>query len=182
VKNSSIGIIDSGIGGASILKEIIKILPNEKYVYLVDNKNMPYGRKSKNKIRGMIQANAVFLLERYHIKMLVIACNTASSVCSSLLRKKFLIPIICVEPPIKPAIERGYKKILLMATRRTLKSNLTIKEIIKEVKARNKNTQDKIIITKLEIKNLANEIDKNFKNFDLLNDLLAKTLYLNIKY
>jgi glutamate racemase len=64
-----------------------------------------------------------------------------------------------------------------MATRRTLKSNLTIKEIIKEVKARNKNTQDKIIITKLEIKNLANEIDKNFKNFDLLNDLLQKNLF-----
>lgn len=178
MKELPIGIIDSGIGGASVLKEIIKILPNERYIYLVDNKHMPYGNKSKRKIKKIIYENVKFLIKNYHIKLLVIACNTASSVCSNYLRKKFTFPIICVEPPIKPAIESSYKKILILATEQTLKSNKTIKNNIKNTNINNKNRkiEEKIIIKKLAIKNLAKDIDKNVNNLDNLQKKLNENL------
>src|SRR5574344_850258 len=173
-----IGVLDSGIGGASILKEIINILPKEKFIYLADTKNLPYGNKSKNKILKIVRENANYLIKNFHIKMLVIACNTASSVSSNILRKELNIPIICIEPPIKPAIECGYKKILILATKRTLKSNQTIKNNIKIIKNKNKklNKDEKNTIKKLAIKNLASEIDKNFKNLELLKEILNKNL------
>lgn len=178
MNNLPIGVLDSGIGGASILKEVIKIIPNEKYVYLADRKNMPYGNKSKRRILKIVEENTRFLINKHRIKMLIIACNTASSVCSKSLRKQFNIPIICIEPPIKPAIECGYKKILILATKRTLKSNKTIKRNIKLVKQKNKsfNKIDKITIKKLAIKNLASEIDKNFNNFNSLQKFLDEKL------
>jgi glutamate racemase len=173
-----IGVLDSGIGGASILKEVINILPNEKFVYLADTKNMPYGNKSKRKILKIIEANTHFLINKYRIKMLIIACNTASSVCSNNLRKQFNIPIVCIEPPIKPALECGYKKILILATKRTLKSNKTIKNNIKLIRNKNKflSKTEKIIIKKVSINNLATEIDKNFNNFNSLQKLLNEKL------
>lgn len=178
MKELPIGVIDSGIGGASILKEIIKVLPNERYIYLVDNRNMPYGNKTKRKILKRVYENVKFLTEKYHIKLLVIACNTASSVCANYLRKKFSFPIICVEPPIKPAVESNCKKILILATEQTLKSNKTIKNSIKNVNFSNKNLkkEDKIIIKKLAVKNLAKDIDKNVNNLNNLQKKLNENL------
>lgn len=175
MNESPIGVIDSGIGGSSILKDIIKILPNERFVYLVDTKNMPYGNKSKRKIYKIVQSNVDYLIAKFHIKMLVVACNTASSACSEKLRKKLNIPVVCIEPPIKPAIECGYKKILILATKSTLRNNLTIRNNIKLIKRKNR-AGDKIIIKKLAIKKLAGEIDKNFNNFDAIQELLNKKL------
>lgn len=173
-----IGILDSGIGGASILKEIIKILPNERFVYMADTKNLPYGNKSKRKIMNIVQENVENLIKNYKIKLLVLACNTASSVCSNSLRKKVNIPVICVEPPIKPAIECGFQNILVLATKRTLKSNQTLKNNIKNIKIKNRklDKSQKINIKKLGIKSLASEIDKNCNHLDYVQDLLDKKL------
>lgn len=176
MSNLPIGVLDSGIGGASILKKVFRSLPNEKFIYFADNKNMPYGNKSKIAVFKIIRNNVQFLIKKYNIKMLIIACNTASSVSLLKLRKIFKIPIIGIEPAIKPAIECGYKKILILATNRTLKSNRTIKSSIKSVKIKNKslNKNNKIIIKKKAIKNLAFQIDKNCNNLNNIQDLLDK--------
>ncbi len=166
VKKVVIGVIDSGIGGASILKAIKNVLPNEKFVYLVDAMNAPYGDKTKNEILEITKKNVEFLIKKHHIKMLVIACNTASSVCGNVLREYVKMPIICVEPPIKPALENNYKKILVLATPRTLKSNLIIKKYCKTNKQ----------IEKLAIVQLATKIDESMGNFESLTDFLDEKL------
>lgn len=178
MNNLPVGVLDSGIGGASVLKAIVELMPKEKYIFLIDNKNMPYGNKLKFKLKAIVKKNITFLIKKYNIKMLVLACNTATSICADFLRDNFKIPIICVEPPIKPAIETQDKKILVLGTKNTLKNNKTIKNAISKVKKKNKNlfSKNKIKIKKLIIKDLARKIDENFKNLDNIQDLLNKKL------
>lgn len=120
--NGSIGFFDSGLGGLSVLKESIKLLPGEDYIYLGDSANAPYGTKSKEEVRTVSERNLNYLKER-GAKAVVIACNTATSAAADYLRNKYRdFPIIGVEPAIKPAVtaHRG-KKILVMATPMTLR-------------------------------------------------------------
>lgn len=178
MSNLPIGVLDSGIGGASILKEVVRRLPNENFIYLVDNKNMPYGNKFKKTVFKIVKKNTHNLIRKHNIKALIIACNTASSVSILHLRKLFKIPIIGVEPAIKPAIESGYKKILILATKRTLRSNKTIKNNIRAVKIKNKKLgrTEKVVIKKKFIKSLAFDIDKNCNNLNKLQLLLNNKL------
>ena len=100
-KEKSIGVFDSGIGGVTVLKEIIKILPNENYIYFSDSKNNPYGDKKKEEIINRCDELLKFMLEN-NCKAIVIACNTASSIAANILRKKYNnIPIIAIEPAYK---------------------------------------------------------------------------------
>ena len=117
-----IGIFDSGIGGVTVLKEIIKLLPNEKYIYYSDSSNVPYGDKTEDELK-IITSNVIsFLIDR-GCKLIVIACNTASTL-SNYLRKKFDIPIVAIEPAYKMVYDYAYdKKTLVMATKRTLESS-----------------------------------------------------------
>ena len=148
-------VMDSGIGGASVLKEIRKLLPNHKYIYFADTKNAPYGNKTKNKILEVVTKNIIKLNKKNKIGVLVLACNTASCVCSRFLRQTFNFPIICVEPPIKKAVEKGYKNIAILATPQTLKTNKIIKQY----------SQNKELTLKLiSPENLATVIDKNLKS------------------
>ena len=121
MNNQPIGIFDSGIGGLTVLEKIIEKMPNERYIYYADKKNAPYGTKHKEKVKEYIEEIIKFFISK-DVKAIVIACNTATSIAIKDLRKKYTIPIIGIEPAVKPAIEnRENKKVLVMATPTTIK-------------------------------------------------------------
>ena len=96
----SIGIFDSGVGGLSILREVKKYLPGESFIYLADQANNPYGGRSEKEIRKLSSKVISFLLKE-DVKLIIIACNTATVSSISYLRKKFDIPLIGVVPVVK---------------------------------------------------------------------------------
>ncbi|MEM8845917.1 MAG: glutamate racemase [Bacteroidota bacterium] len=119
-----IGIFDSGVGGTSIWKEIRKKLPFEDTVYLADSKNAPYGTKSAEEILELSIKNTELLLSK-DCKLIVVACNTATTNAISYLRKNFEVPFIGIEPAIKPAaLHTKTKKVGVLATKGTLASSL----------------------------------------------------------
>ncbi len=112
----SIGVFDSGIGGLTVLKEAIKLLPHENYLYYADTKHVPYGTKPKEEVRGYI-FDAVDFFASQGVEALVIACNTATSIAISDLRKRHSFPIIGMEPAVKPAVEKvDDRRVLVLAT------------------------------------------------------------------
>ena len=122
--NQPIGIFDSGIGGTSIWKAIHQLLPNEKTIYLADSKNAPYGQKSKEEIVALSMKNTEFLLEM-NCKLIVVACNTATTNAIQELRGKYNVPFIGIEPAIKPAVTHSKTQIIgILATQGTLNSAL----------------------------------------------------------
>ena len=122
-QNEAIGIFDSGIGGVTVLKEIINILPNEKYIYYSDSKNNPYGDKSDKQINELCE-NIVELFIKQKCKAIVIACNTASAKSAQYLRDKYQdIPFIAIEPAYKMVYDYAYSEpTLVMATKGTIES------------------------------------------------------------
>ena len=119
-----IGIFDSGIGGTSIWSAIHELLPNEKTIYLADSKNAPYGQKSKEEIVALSMKNTEFLLEM-KCRLIVVACNTATTNAIQELRAKYDIPFIGIEPAIKPAVTHSKTQIIgIRATQGTLNSEL----------------------------------------------------------
>ena len=121
--NSSIGIFDSGIGGVTVLREIIKLLPKEDYIYYSDSKNNPYGDKNSKEILTICDDIVGNLINR-NCKAIVIACNTASAKAVKFLREKYNeIPIIAIEPAYKMVHDYAYNKpTLVMATKGTIQS------------------------------------------------------------
>lgn len=112
----SIGIFDSGIGGLTVLKEAVKLLPNEDFLYYADTKHVPYGTKPKDEVRRYIFDAADFFAGK-GVKALVVACNTATSIAINDLRKRYSFPIIGMEPAVKPALEKvDHRRILVLAT------------------------------------------------------------------
>jgi len=129
--NQPIGIFDSGIGGTSIWSAIHQLLPNEKTIYLADSKNAPYGQKSKEEIIALSMKNTEFLLEM-NCKLIVVACNTATTNAIQELRYKYDVPFIGIEPAIKPAVTNSKTQIIgILATQGTLNSELFHKTIAK---------------------------------------------------
>ena len=126
MNNNPIGIFDSGIGGITIYEEIHKLLPKENIIYLADSKNAPYGEKAKDKIIEFSVKNTEFLLKN-RCKLIVVACNTASTNAVKYLRENYSIPFIRVQPAIKPAaINSKTKTVGILATKGTLKSDLLL--------------------------------------------------------
>lgn len=122
--NNPIGLFDSGIGGTSIWKEIHELLPNENTIYLADSKNAPYGQKSKEEIIQLCIKNTELLLE-YNCKLIVVACNTATTNAIKELRAKYAVPFIGIEPAIKPAATKSETQTIgILATQGTLNSDL----------------------------------------------------------
>jgi glutamate racemase len=116
-----IGFFDSGIGGLSVLHEARKLLPNERYLYYADTAHVPYGTKPKEEIRGYIFEAITFLRDQ-GCDAIVVACNTATSVAIDDLRATFQLPIIGMEPAVKPAVQaNNHKRVLVFATEMTLK-------------------------------------------------------------
>lgn len=127
--NNPIGLFDSGIGGTSIWKEIHQLLPNENTIYLADSKNAPYGQKTKEEIIHLSCKNTEFLLEQ-NCKLIVVACNTATTNAIKELRTKYKVPFIGIEPAIKPAaLHSKTQKIGILATKGTLNSELFYKNV-----------------------------------------------------
>ncbi|OGD87935.1 glutamate racemase [Candidatus Curtissbacteria bacterium RIFCSPLOWO2_02_FULL_40_11] len=135
--NRPIGLFDSGVGGLSVLCEIKKVLPRESFIYLADQKNVPYGTKSKKVLNNLTLRITKFLL-KFDIKMLVVACNTASCYSVDFLRNNFNLPIVGVVPAVKPAVKLSKKgKITIMSTSATAKSTYLKNLIAKFSSAKN---------------------------------------------
>ena len=121
-----IGIFDSGVGGTSIWKEIHALLPYENTIYLADSANAPYGPKGKDAIIALSEKNTEYLLNQ-NSKIIVVACNTATTNAIKHLRKKYDVPFIGIEPAIKPAaLQTQTKAIGILATKGTLTSELFV--------------------------------------------------------
>lgn len=161
-KSGSIAVFDSGMGGLTVLKSLIKILPYEDYIYYADTVNVPYGCLSKKAITDNTIAAVENILEM-NVKAIVVACNTATSVCIETLRKNYDIPILGIEPAIKMAIEDcGEQSVYVFSTVRTKK------EISKKY-LKNEN------IIFMGLKNLASEIEQNIFDTQFIESRIEKT-------
>ncbi len=135
-KNQAIGIFDSGIGGLTVAKSLSDELPNEQFIYFGDTAHMPYGDKSPQEIIEYSKKIVEFLISK-NVKLIVIACNSASSVAASALRAQYWkqVEIIgVIRPVIKRCIEKQLKKIGIIATKATVESRIYL-DIIKEYNA-----------------------------------------------
>ena len=135
-KNRPIGFFDSGVGGLSVLKEALKVMPNEDYIYFGDSKNAPYGMKSAKEVRDLTFKAVEFLLDK-GVKGIAIACNTATSAAVAELRRLYPdLPLVGIEPALKPAVELNNEgDILIMATAMTLKEE-KFKKLMERYKER----------------------------------------------
>jgi len=119
-----IGVFDSGIGGTSILSEINNLLPNEDTIYLSDSANAPYGQRSPQEIIALSIKNTEYLLKQ-GCKIIVVACNTATTNAIKTLRNNYDVPFIGIEPAIKPAALKTTTNVIgILATKGTLNSQL----------------------------------------------------------
>ncbi len=119
--NRPIGVMDSGMGGLSVVRALRKHLPNEKLIFWGDNKNAPYGVHTADEIRDLTW-NIVNRILEYDVKAIVIACNTATSAAAADLREKLDIPVLGLEPALKPAVEyAGNERVAVLATEATLR-------------------------------------------------------------
>src|SRR5690554_3207668 len=117
-----IGLFDSGIGGTSIWHAVHKLLPNENTIFLGDSAHAPYGQKSKEELLELSTKNVEWLLDK-QAKLIIVACNTATTNVVTELRERYDVPFIGIEPAIKPAALRSKTgKIGVLATQRTLES------------------------------------------------------------
>jgi glutamate racemase len=132
-----IGFFDSGVGGISVLKTAFILMPFENYIYFGDNANAPYGEKSESEIKELSLAAGRFLFDK-GVKAIVIACNTATSAAVNQMREEFNIPVISMEPAVRPALKevRG-GKVLVLATAATVSQERYLK-LLERLKAGDK--------------------------------------------
>lgn len=161
-----IGFFDSGKGGTSILDVVKKLLPNEEYMYIGDSENCPYGEKSDEELMKIVQAN-VDRLKDWGATIIVIACNTATTRCIDKLRKIYPdLKFVGTEPAVKLAIMSGVKKVLVMATPGTIKSE----RLLALVRDNEKQDQE---VDLMACPGLADAIEKD-ENIDGVLDELLK--------
>lgn len=122
--NQAIGIFDSGVGGLTVLKELVEQMPYENFVYLADSAHCPYGSKSQTEIIRLSKQNTEFLLSK-NCKIIVVACNTATAAAIETLRYNYNLSFIGMEPAVKPAAETTVTgKIGILATQGTIAGSL----------------------------------------------------------
>ena len=166
--SNPIGFFDSGVGGTSIWKEVIHLLPYENSIYLADSKNAPYGEKPIEEIIALSQKNTEYLLQK-NCKLIVVACNTATTNAIKHLRSQYDLPFIGIEPAIKPAaLQSKTKSIGILATKGTLSSELFSKT--SELYASN------IKITEVVGNGLVELIEKGKQDSSETKELLQKLL------
>lgn len=161
-----IGFFDTGVGGLSVLRESIKLMPNENYIYFGDSKNAPYGSRPVEEVKELT-FNAIDFLLQKGAKAIVLACNTATSVVAKDLRDKYKdIPIIGIEPALKPAVEmRSNGRVVIMATRVTLFEG-KFSDLIKKY-------DDESEIVRLPCPGLVEFIEKGILTGEKLNKFLV---------
>ena len=133
MKKQAIGIFDSGLGGLTILSALRRALPHENLIYFGDSANVPYGSKSKQTVTRFSLDIAHFL-ESQHVKLIVVACNTASALALADLRKQCRVPVIgVIEPGAQKAVQTTKNgRIAVLGTEATIKSNAYPKAILKK--------------------------------------------------
>jgi glutamate racemase len=167
--NQPIGVFDSGVGGLSILIELKKLLPKENFVFLADQKYVPYGEKTKKQLVDRCMKITDYFVKYHDIKLMVIACNTASVNAIDALRKKYSIPIVRTVPAVKPASEKTKSgAIAVISTPSTSKSEL-LKNLIKE------NCQN-VEVLNIGCKNLENAVEEGDLSGPKVKSLLKKYL------
>lgn len=179
-----IGVFDSGVGGITVLKEIRKELPNEDIIYLGDTENFPYGNKTKEEIIKFAEENVKKLL-KYNVKIIVIACGTATSQAIEKLKEEFSIPIIgIIEPTVNYIKQKEYKEIGVIATEGTIRSGAwerKLKERMPEIIVINKACPMLATIAEegraksIEGRNVIKEYMKNFKEKKINKIILGCT-------
>lgn len=160
-KDSYILVIDSGNGGKFTLKKLKKLLPNENFLFLQDDKNAPYGAKTKHRLQKIFINLVEYATQKFDIKMIVVACNTLSSCITNDILEKFLLPILLVTPCVKNFTTNT----LILCTSATKKYNQDLKKL-----RNNKNINIK------SFKFLAKKIDKNIQNLSTLQSYFNKSL------
>ncbi len=164
MNNRPICFFDSGIGGSTILKEVIKLLPNENYIYYADSKNNPYGNKNKEELFEIV-SNAVDNLLKYDPKLIVCACNTATEVVLNDIRKKYPdITFVGTEPAVKVVHDKYQDKKTLVITTKGTGESERFKALFNNYK-----TPD---CTLIEAPLLAGLIENNKDPYPYLKDLL----------
>jgi glutamate racemase len=124
MNNQPIGIFDSGVGGLTVWKELVKSLPNESVIYYADSANCPYGPRDKETIINLVTTVVDFLISK-ECKVIIVACNTATAAAIDFLRSKYDIPFIGMEPAVKPAAQNSKtKSIAVLATEGTFNGKL----------------------------------------------------------
>lgn len=171
MENVKIGVFDSGIGGLTVLEAIREVLPNVDYYYYADSFNNPYGDKSTIELYNITSLIVEYLIKQ-NCKIIVIACNTATTKCISYLRDKYKgIIFIGTEPAIKVACDKNYKNILLLATPLTISS-----ERVHALVEKNKREDENIYLC--PAKGLAHAIEVN----DIyLEEEIIKSIYLEYR-
>lgn len=126
-----IGVFDSGVGGLTVLREIRSALPGEQLLYVADSQHAPYGEKSRAFIEARSIAICEFLLQQ-QAKAIVVACNTATAAAITTLRERFAVPIVAIEPAVKPAAQQTKSKVVgVLATSGTLASDNFMKLLVR---------------------------------------------------
>ncbi len=161
-----IGVFDSGIGGLSVLKELVSLMPKENYIFVADQLNVPYGEKTKKELQKITLAICNFFVSQ-NTKLIVIACNTATCYALDYLRSKINIPIVGTVPAIKPAAQKSKSGVMgVLSTPATSKS-LYLKNLIK-LHASN------IKVVNIGCFNLENTVEKGDLNSPKVKKLLNK--------
>lgn len=128
----NIGIFDSGIGGMTLLHQAMITLPQENFIFYADTDHVPYGTKTKEQVIGFVDEVMQFMIAQ-NCKAVVIACNTATSVAAEIMRGKYEIPIIGIEPAVKPAVEQSAgKRVMVAATPLTIQEE-KLKNLVERV-------------------------------------------------
>lgn len=176
INKKPIGIFDSGVGGTSILKELIKLLPYEDFVYLSDSDNAPYGVKPKEEIIKLSQKNTEFLINQFDVKLIVVACNTATTNAIDYLRQIYTLPFIGIEPAIKPAaLNSKTKYIGVLATKGTLSSELfektsgRLKNKVKLLEVEGKHIVEAVESGKTQTKEFKHQLQQQVEIFKTSN-------------
>lgn len=169
LKTRPIGVFDSGTGGLGIFKAIAQRLPLHDLVYVADNANLPFGEKTVEQLHIITEDIVHFLIKRYDIQMVVVACNTATVTSIDHLRKTFSIPIVGAVPVVKPAcLLSNNKRVAILATPTTAKS-VYLKNLI------NQYSQGVDVIT-IGCKGLANLVDTGDLDSKEITTLLKQYL------
>ncbi|MCP9198640.1 glutamate racemase [Gramella sp. GC03-9] len=173
-----IGLFDSGVGGTSIWKEIHQLLPVEQTIYLADSKNAPYGIRPQEQIISLSIKNTEKLLEM-GCKLIVVACNTATTNAIKILRNTYNVPFIGIEPAIKPAaLQSSNKAVGILATKGTLSSELFTRT--SELYAQDINVIEVVGTGLVELIESGKKDSKEIK--DLLRNLLKPMIDQKIDY
>ena len=171
-----IGVLDSGVGGISVLKEIRRSLPTEDLLFFGDSQNAPYGDRTIEEIRTLTENAVLYLLKR-QVKAIVVACNTATSAAGAYLRAKYaFLPIVAIEPALKPAVvENPAAQIVVIATKATIRGEKFQKLLAKY--------QEQATILPVALPGLVEFIERGELEGEALRNFLASRLapYQNAK-